>query len=159
VAFITTPLPATHDGAAEPAETYAVKLSDPTGDAQLGTQTRVDVTIPASPGKSKPAPPPPAQRCDGTPATIVGSAGKDLLRGTRRADVIAGLGGNDTILAVKGNDTVCGGPGNDVVTGGAGRDRLLGGPGNDRLTGGAGRDTCLGGRGRNRVACERKAGA
>jgi Ca2+-binding RTX toxin-like protein len=153
----TVSLDAIADGTVEPDETYTVKLSDPTGDARLGTQTQVDVTIPAQAPKPDSHPLPPAQRCAGKPATIVGTAGKDVLRGTRGADVIAGLGGNDRIAAVKGNDTVCGGAGNDVLSGGAGRDRLFGGPGNDRLAGGAGRDTCLGGRGRNRVTCERKA--
>jgi subtilisin-like proprotein convertase family protein len=158
----TVVLDAIDDGAAEPDETYTVKLSDPTGDAQLGAQTQVDVTIPASAGKpdSRPGPPPPpVARCDGKAATIVGTAGRDVLHGTRRADVIVGLAGKDRIAGAKGNDTVCAGPGNDVVSGGRGRDRLFGGPGNDRLTGGAGRDTCLGGRGRNRVSCERNAGA
>jgi subtilisin-like proprotein convertase family protein len=157
----TVALDAIDDGAAEPDETYTVKLTNAGGDAQLGARSQVDVTIPASTGKpdSRPGPPPPIARCDGKVATIVGTAGKDVLRGTRGTDVIVGLGGNDTITAVKGNDTVCGGAGKDVLSGGAGRDRLLGGPGNDRLTGGAGRDTCLGGRGRNRVTCERKTGA
>jgi subtilisin-like proprotein convertase family protein len=159
----TVLLDAIDDGAAEPDETYSVKLSDPTGDAQLGTQTQVDVTIPASAGKPdsrpKPPPPPPAPRCDGKPATIVGTPGRDVLRGTAGADVIVGLAGKDTIRSANGADRVCAGPGNDALYGGRGRDRLFGGPGNDRLIGGGGRDTCLGGRGRNRVSCERKAGA
>jgi subtilisin-like proprotein convertase family protein len=156
----TVTLDAIDDGAAEPDETYSVTLSDPHGDAQLGTQTQLDVTIPASADKPDTGPHPrpvPVPRCDGKTATIVGTAGKDVLHGTRRADVIVGLAGNDTVTAAKGNDVVCGGPGKDAVSGGPGRDRLFGGPGNDRLTGGAGRDTCLGGRGRNRVTCERKA--
>jgi subtilisin-like proprotein convertase family protein len=149
----TVTLDAIDDGVAEPDETYSVKLSNPTGDAQLGTQTQLDVTIPASAGKPDPDPHPrpvPAPRCNGKPATIVGTQGRDVLRGTSHADVIVGGAGADTIRAAAGNDTVCGGPG---------RDRLFGGTGNDRLIGGAGRDTCIGGRGRNRVTCERKAGA
>jgi uncharacterized delta-60 repeat protein len=98
-------------------------------------------------------------RCAGRRATIVGTAGRDVLRGTRRADVIVALGGNDVVRAAQGNDIVCGGPGNDTLTGGSGRDRLLGGPGNDRLTGGRGRDTCLGGSGRDRASCETKRSA
>ena len=158
----TVTLDAIDDGAAEPDETYTVKLSDTTGDAQLGAESQLDVTIPASAGKPDPRPRPvpvPVPRCDGKPATIVGTPGRDTLRGARRADVIVALAGKDKITAVKGNDTVCGGAGNDTISGGPGRDRLFGGPGNDRLTGGAGRDTCLGGRGHNRVTCERKAGA
>lgn len=158
----TVALDAIDDGAAEPDETYTVKLSDPTGDAQLGAQAQVDVTIPASAGKPDPRPQPrpiPVPRCGGKPATIVGTPGPDVLRGTSRADVIVGLAGKDKITAAKGNDTVCGGAGADTIAGGKGRDRLFGGPGNDRLTGGPGRDTCLGGRGSNRVSCERKTGA
>jgi uncharacterized delta-60 repeat protein len=112
-------------------------------------------------------------RCGGTPATIVGTAGKDRLRGTRRADVIAALGGADTVAGGGGADLICGGGGNDRLSGGPGRDRLLGGPGADRLAGGpgadrllgqagrdtllggAGRDRCLGGPARDRSACER----
>ena len=85
-------------------------------------------------------------RCAGKQATIVGSAGRDSLRGTRRADVIVALGGNDRIRGLGGNDLVCGGRGRDVLAGGAGRDRLAGGPQ---------RDTCIGGAARDRAtACE-----
>lgn len=83
-------------------------------------------------------------KCAGTVATIAGSAGRDVLRGTRRADVIAALGGNDRVEGLRGNDLVCGG---------RGRDRLLGGRGRDRLIGGRGHDTCLGGPGRDRISC------
>jgi uncharacterized delta-60 repeat protein len=89
-------------------------------------------------------------RCAGRRATIVGTAGRDVLRGTRRADVIVALGGNDVVRAAQGNDIVCGG---------SGRDRLIGDAGNDRLIGGGGRDTCLGGSGRDRATCETKRSA
>jgi RTX calcium-binding nonapeptide repeat (4 copies) len=104
-------------------------------------------------------------RCGGKRATLVGTSGRDRLRGTRRADVIVGLGGNDVIRAGRGNDLVCAGAGNDYVDGGAGNDRLsggsggdrlLGGAGRDRLTGDSGRDRCVGGAGRDQAACERK---
>ncbi len=112
-------------------------------------------------------------RCGGRTATIVGTAGKDRLRGTKRADVIVALGGNDTVAAGAGADLVCGGGGNDRLGGGGGKDRLLGGPGRDRLAGGpgldrlvgqagrdillggAGRDVCVGGAARDRAVCER----
>jgi uncharacterized delta-60 repeat protein len=124
-------------------------------------------------------------RCAGKRATMVGTAGRDMLRGTRRADVIVALGGNDRIRAERGNDRVCGGAGddnvagqsggdrlqggrgNDRLTGGggkdnllgqAGRDALLGGPANDRLTGGGGRDNCLGGAGRDSTRCDNDRG-
>jgi hypothetical protein len=67
-----------------------------------------------------------AATCGGSPATIVGTAHADVLRGTRGPDVIAALGGNDTLIGLRGNDRMCGG---------LGRDRLLGGPGDDVLRG------------------------
>ena len=141
------------DGVEEPDETYAITINSATGDAQVDSPSTVAVTIPApTPGAGNgggPAGPGAggaAPRCAGKRATIVGSAGRDVLRGTRRRDVIAGLGGNDVIAAARGNDTVCAGAGNDRVSGGSGR---------DRLSGGAGRDTCLGGPGRDRATCER----
>ena len=88
-------------------------------------------------------------RCNGVPATKVGTSRADRLRGTRRRDVIAALGGNDVVTGLGGNDLICGGAGRDSLFGGAGRDRLLGGPGRDRLVGGRGRDKLLGGPGRD----------
>jgi hypothetical protein len=90
-----------------------------------------------------PSPPP---KCSGKAATIVGTTGRDVRRGTRRADVIALQGGNDTARGLAGNDLLCGG---------AGRDRLIGGGGRDGLIGGAGRDLCKGGPRRDRArSCE-----
>lgn len=66
-------------------------------------------------------------KCQGKPATLVGTNGPDRLVGTDKADVIVGLGGDDLID---------GGGGDDLICGGAGADRLLGGPGADRLYGG-----------------------
>jgi subtilisin-like proprotein convertase family protein len=131
------------DGGGEPAETFAVTLTDPTGDAVLGGQRSAMVTIPASAGRVGPQSRVKAS-CAGRPATILGTAARNALRGTRHADVIAALGGNDRVEGLRGNDLVCGG---------TGRDRLLGGRGRDRLIGGRGRDTCLGGPGRDRISC------
>jgi hypothetical protein len=78
--------------------------------------------------------PPPPQTCEGRTATIVGTAGDDLINGTSGADVILGLGGNDTINALGGDDVVCGVAGNDVLAGGAGNDLLSGGDGFDTGT-------------------------
>jgi uncharacterized delta-60 repeat protein len=113
-------------------------------------------------------------RCAGEPATIVGTVGRDRLRGTRRADVILALGGNDTVSGAGAADLICGGRGNDnlrggpgpdrvhgqrgkdALSGGAGKDLLAGGPSNDRLVGGPQRDRCLGGAGRDRTrTCEK----
>jgi uncharacterized delta-60 repeat protein len=112
-------------------------------------------------------------RCAGRRATIVGTAGRDALRGTPRADVIVALGGNDSVAALGGRDIVCGGKGNDrlvggsgadrldgeqgqdTLSGGTGNDRLSGGPGRDRLIGGPQRDSCVGGGARDRATtCE-----
>jgi glucose/arabinose dehydrogenase len=94
------------------------------------------------------APPPgSAPTCNGIRATIVGTRGNDVRRGTPRRDVMAGLAGNDRLIGLAGNDLICGGRGNDRLRGGAGRDTLRGGPGRDILRGGAGRDTLRGGPG------------
>ena len=55
--------------------------------------------------------------CDGLEATIVGTAGDDVLQGTWQDDVIVGLGGNDIIRGGSGSDTICGGDGNDEIHG------------------------------------------
>ena len=75
----------------------------------------------APPTKPKPL-------CLGKRATIVGTAGANILRGTKRADVIAALGGSDSVDGLGANDLVCGGPGFDTLIGGAGSDRIDGGP-------------------------------
>lgn len=108
-------------------------------------------------------------RCAGKKATIVGTNGRDRLKGTRKADVIVALGGNDKIDGASGNDIICAGAGNDTVSGGngndkvygeagkdkvsggAGRDKLSGGAGNDTLSGGKGNDTLLGGNGTDKL--------
>ena len=65
-----------------------------------------------------------APSCFGKSATIVGSAGNDVLRGTPRADVIHGLSGDDRIIGRAGNDRICAGQGEDLVRAGGGRDRV-----------------------------------
>ena len=56
-----------------------------------------------------------AQDCLGSPATIVGTEGNDILTGTSGDDVIVGLGGNDLIRGMGGSDTICGGDGGDLI--------------------------------------------
>ena len=107
-----------------------------------------------------------------------GSAGRDVLLGTRFGDRLLGRSGHDTLLARRGNDCLNGGAGadrgfgergNDRLIGGGGRDRLVagagrdrlwgngaadrlfGGPGRDNLSGGLGRDVLLGGPGPDRI--------
>jgi Ca2+-binding RTX toxin-like protein len=65
--------------------------------------------------------------CHGVRATIVGTAGDDVIHGTPHRDVIAAGHGDDTIYGRGGNDLVCGGPGADHLYGGPGRDALYGG--------------------------------
>jgi hypothetical protein len=111
---------------------------------------------------------------DGSPCTIVGTPGNDVLRGSTGADVIcggagndriSGLGGDDVVRAGDGDDTVLGGPGDDAVSGGLGRDRVGGGAGadglgaldhvagNDSVSGGLGADRCVIDRGDALSAC------
>jgi uncharacterized repeat protein (TIGR01451 family) len=101
-----------------------------------------------------------APTCRGVAATIVGSAGDDVLTGTGGPDVIVALGGNDTIRALAGQDLICAGRGRDTVAAGsaadrvlagAGADRVRGGGGPDALRGGAGNDVLRGGRGADRL--------
>ncbi|MBS1844972.1 MAG: hypothetical protein JST53_11190 [Actinobacteria bacterium] len=86
-------------------------------------------------------------RCHGRRATIVGTAGDDVLRGTPGRDVIWGGPGNDTIFGELGNDLICGGGGNDTVHGGRGNDEVFGGQGADRVFGDLGDDKVVGGPG------------
>ena len=91
-------------------------------------------------------------KCGGKRATIIGTGGRDRLKGTRRADVIVALGGNDRVDGGGGNDLICGGGGNDSLKGGAGKDKVYGQAGKDSLSGGAGNDTLSGGAGNDKVA-------
>jgi ABC-type transport system substrate-binding protein len=70
-------------------------------------------------------------RCLGKIATIVGTAGDDVIVGGGQNDVVVALGGNDRIEGLDGRDVMCGGEGDDVLVGGAGPDAIDGGPGTD----------------------------
>ena len=78
-----------------------------------------------------------------------GSAGRNSISGTNRADKIFLGAGNDRASGRGGADKIIGGQGRDRLTGGAGRDELLGGPHADRLTGSAGNDRLLSGAGKD----------
>jgi hypothetical protein len=110
-----------------------------------------------------PAPTPRGQApptCKGKPATIVGTASGENLRGTPGPDVIVGLGGGDIIRGGPGNDVICGGKGQDLLDGDGGNDTLLGQAARDFFVGGQGTDRCEGGKGPDtarsnvRNACE-----
>jgi len=92
---------------------------------------------------------PAAGRCAGKKATVVGTNGKDKLKGTKGRDVISAGGGDDTVRGLKGSDRVCGGNGKDKIAGGPGRDKLRSGAGNDTLLGVPGQDKLEGGAGKN----------
>jgi hypothetical protein len=88
--------------------------------------------------------------------SLVGSAQRDVIVGSRGADRIDGGGGDDLICAGSGADVVAGGAGDDRIAGGTGGDLLRGGAGDDRIQGGKGHDRCLGGAGANKLAgCEK----
>jgi predicted extracellular nuclease len=89
--------------------------------------------------------------CNGLPATIVGTAGDDVIYGTTGSDVIVGLGGNDTIYGSNGNDVICGDAGNDTIFGGNGDDTLQGSVGDDVLNGDNGNDTLDSGNGNDNL--------
>ena len=77
----------------------------------------------------------PAPRCQGVPATIVGTINNDVINGTAGNDVIVAGNGNDTINGLAGNDRICGDAGNDVINAGTGADSAFGGPGADTVRG------------------------
>lgn len=62
-------------------------------------------------------------------ATIVGTAGNDVLRGTAKADRLLGKAGNDRLFGLAGNDYLQGGPGVDRYVCGPGRDTVVAAPG------------------------------
>jgi Tol biopolymer transport system component len=103
----------------------------------------------------------PLPECHGRTATIVGTNGPDVLKGTKRKDVVVALGGADRISTFSDADIICAGAGADVVNAGpngenGGSDLVLGGPGNDKITlgpelgtakGEAGNDLLIGSKG------------
>ena len=92
---------------------------------------------------------------------IMGTDGRDVLRGGGGGDSIYGRAKDDRIRAGGGNDRVDGGSGEDVVSGGGGRDQILvrtgkdvvnGNGGNDQIFGWTGGDRLTGGSGRDRIS-------
>ena len=101
------------------------------------------------PGPDVPRPTP--HTCNGEVATLVGTAGDDVLRGTDGVDVIVGLGGDDRIYGYNGGDIICGGEGKDRIFGGKRADIIFGGPGPDRINGDVGADQLTGDEGNDRI--------
>ena len=56
--------------------------------------------------------------CFGKTATKVGSAGNNVIRGTKGPDVIVTKEGDDTIYGLGGGDRICAGKGSDNLFGG-----------------------------------------
>lgn len=84
-------------------------------------------------------------------ADIVGTDGRDFLRGTNNDDIILGKGGNDIIKGRKGDDTLLGGDGKDKIFGGKGDDLSSGQNGNDFILDTRGDNTLLGGAGKDKL--------
>ena len=91
------------------------------------------------------APEAPDLECFGVTATIVGTPGDDVIRGTSGPDVIVAGRGDDRINGRGGDDLICGRSGDDKIVGGNGDDRVRGWRGDDLVNGGAGDDRLLGG--------------
>jgi Tol biopolymer transport system component len=77
-------------------------------------------------------------RCAGRIATILGTPGRDNIKGTKSKDVIVALGGDDRIRSYTKADVICAGPGRDDIDAGdngegGGSDLVMAGPGNDRV--------------------------
>lgn len=94
----------------------------------------------------------PRTKCDGHPATIIGTDGNDMLIGTDGTDVIVAGRGDDEIQGAEGPDTygsdiICAGDGNDLIVGGLGTDRIFGEDGDDTIEGYVGDDVIIGGAG------------
>jgi hypothetical protein len=64
--------------------------------------------------------------CAGEPATVVGTAASDDLRGTPQRDAVVARDGDDQIRTGAGRDLVCAGDGFDFLRLGRGADRALG---------------------------------
>ncbi|MEM8925192.1 MAG: hypothetical protein AAGD35_16940 [Actinomycetota bacterium] len=90
---------------------------------------------------------PPTPTCNGLEATIVGTAGDDVIEGTSAADVIVTLDGDDIVVSGAGADVICLGDGDDTAVTGRGVDTVFGEAGNDTIIGNAGNDVLSGGDG------------
>jgi Ca2+-binding RTX toxin-like protein len=99
-------------------------------------------------------------------SVVIGTGGRDLLRGTAGTDWIVGGDGNDAIFSygppsgggtfdvprsqiADAADVAFGGRGHDVIYTGGGSDYADGGSGNDTIAGGVGADLLYGGAGRD----------
>lgn len=72
-----------------------------------------------------------AATCGGKSATIIGTAGQDILVGTEADDVVWLGDGPDMFYGAQGNDVVCGGKDDDHLEIAGGAPQVWGGEGND----------------------------
>jgi Ca2+-binding RTX toxin-like protein len=128
---------------APPAGTGTATVTAGLDNESIGTQVAIVPVIPPAAAAALVASA--NRRCHTKVATIVGTAGPDLLVGTPGRDVIQAGGGEDRIYGRSGADLICGGGGSDRLFGNSGADRLLGGRGVDFLRGGPGEDRTFGG--------------
>jgi Ca2+-binding RTX toxin-like protein len=91
-----------NDTGIEPSENFNFQLFNPSANAVLGNTTATATIV-----DDDSAPPV-------TPINITGTAGSDILRGTRLADALVGGNGNDVLDGAGGNDSMNGGAGNDL---------------------------------------------
>ena len=127
---------------------FTITASDPDPGVVPATRTFGITVAPAAVPPTLPTPPTPTVRtCGGLAATIVGTAGDDVIVGTPGADVIVGLGGDDRVRGLGGADAICGGTGDDTLAAGTGPDLVRGRSGEDGLRGGRGVDDVRGGAG------------
>ena len=78
----------------------------------------------------------PIPKCNGLPATIIGTEERDKIKGTNGPDVIVAKGGNDKIKSGDGNDTICAGDGMDFIITGDGKDWIDAGSSRDIIRSG-----------------------
>jgi Tol biopolymer transport system component len=87
------------------------------------------------------------KKCQGQPASIIGTGNVDDLVGFEFRDVFQALGDDDNAVGKEGRDRMCGKGGKDNLVGGPDNDTLYGEGGADTLKGAEGNDKCFGGPG------------
>ena len=105
-----------------------MKTQEPMKAAVLATMAVISTILWVQPAAAQAV-----RTCDGKVATIVGTAGDDIITGTSGDDVIVSLQGDDSIFAGEGDDTICAGQGNDTVRGALGFDVIFGAQGDDLI--------------------------
>ena len=87
----------------------------------------------------------------GTPSTVTGTDGNDILTGESGPDALYGYLGNDFLDGLEGSDTIYGGQGNDSLLGRAGNDVVYGGNNHDNIALHEGDDYAEGGLGNESI--------